>query len=138
MSACPNSTFVCPASRTRRSASAADSADRSTLVKRASGLLAASVTVCAPTPQPGLQHPRAGRVGGVAVQQVDERAGLVAQPLALAFVIPVDVAHGTVGITSAAVWSRLAHLAELALRTGVTAGPERAAPGGQGLVTSSV
>ena len=52
MSACPNSTFVWPASRTRRSASAADSADRSTLVKRASGLLAASVTVCAPTPQP--------------------------------------------------------------------------------------
>ena len=72
MSAATNSTLVCPAARTRRSASPVDSAEESMLVKRACGLLAASVTVWAPTPHPASSTRAPARVGGVAVQQFDE------------------------------------------------------------------
>ena len=52
MSAWRSSTLARPASSTRRVAAATDSSEMSTDVIRASGLRAASVTVCAPTPQP--------------------------------------------------------------------------------------
>ena len=42
----------------------------------------------------GLEHAAPGRVGGVVVEQLDERAGLVVQALALALVIAVHVRHG--------------------------------------------
>ena len=58
---------------------AIDSAETSIDVKRAFGLRADSVTVCAPTPQPASSTRAAGRVARVAVQQLDERAGLVVQ-----------------------------------------------------------
>ena len=52
MSACRNSTLVSPAEATFRLASAMESADTSTAVKRAPGLRRARVTVWAPTPHP--------------------------------------------------------------------------------------
>ena len=61
-----------------------DSGERSMDVKRACGLRAASVTVWAPTPQPASRTRAPGGIGGVAVQQLDERAGLVLQAFVLA------------------------------------------------------
>ena len=52
MSACWNVTFSSEAARARLRAASSDSAETSTQVKRAPGLLLARVTVCAPTPQP--------------------------------------------------------------------------------------
>ena len=52
MSARRSSTLSRPAPSTRARAAASDSSEMSTDVIRASGLRAASVTVCAPTPQP--------------------------------------------------------------------------------------
>ena len=98
MSPCANSTLVCPAARTRRCASATEAAETSIETKCACGLRAASVTVCAPTPQPASSTRAPGRVGRVAVQQFHERSGLIVQPFALALVVAVDVgvAHGSV------------------------------------------
>ena len=97
MSACRNVDVGQPARSPRRLAS--DSAETSIDVKCAPGLLADSVTVCAPTPQPASSTRAAGRVARVAVQQLDQRARLVVQPLALARVVAVDVAHAVVPTT---------------------------------------
>ena len=71
-------------------AAASDSADTSIDVKWGSGLLATSVTVCAPTPHPA-SSTGSRRIAGVVVEQLDERARLIVQPLAFALVVAVDV-----------------------------------------------
>ena len=97
MSACWNSTLVSPARSALRLASAIESAEISTEVKRASGLRWARVTVWAPTPHPDLEHLAPARVRGVGVQQVDQRTGLILQALVLPQVIAVYIrfAHGS-------------------------------------------
>ena len=75
----------------RSRASARDSAETSTEVNCASGLPARERDRLGADPAASLEHAAAGGVGGVVVQQVDERAGLVVQALVRAGVVAVDV-----------------------------------------------
>ncbi len=100
MSACSKATLAAPAAATAARAWASESGETSIEVMRASGLVAASVTVCAPTPQPASSTRAAGRVRGVVVQQLDERPGLIVEPLLLPRVVAVDVGFGHVGRSS--------------------------------------
>ncbi len=87
MSACRSSTFGYAPTW------ASDSAERSIDVMRASGLLRDERDRLRADAAAGLEHAAPRGVARVVVEQLDERPGLVVQPLRFALVIAVDVAH---------------------------------------------
>ena len=89
MSAWHSSTFVKPASSTRRRAAATDSPEMSTDVIRASGLRVGQRDGLGADAAAGLQHGAARRIRRVGVQQLHECVRLVGQPVALALVVAV-------------------------------------------------